>query len=77
MKQKQRYADEHALVFSNIDYMMITIRLMMKDYDHLAKCLVPISDSQMSLTLDERADLLRRKTKAFSKEEIKLKFKST
>lgn len=52
---------------------MITVRLLMKDYLTLAKCLVPIGD-QMDLTLEERAEMLRRHTRRFSEEEIREKF---
>jgi hypothetical protein len=73
LQQKQTYAREGALVFHNIDYIMITVRLIMKDYQHLARCLVPIGD-QISLTLDERAQMLQDRTRRFSEEEIKKKF---
>jgi hypothetical protein len=62
-------------VFANIDYMMLTVRLLMKDYVYLAKCLVPIGE-QVGLSMGERAEMLRRKTRAFSEEEIKAKFGS-
>jgi len=55
---------------------MITIKLMQKDYLHLAKCLVPIG-AQIDMTLEERAALLRRHTRKFSEEEIKQKFAKT
>ena len=73
LKQKHRYATEHALVFRNIDYIMLTIKLMQKDYVYLAKCLVPMGD-QIPLTLEERAALLSTKTKKFTKDDIKAKF---
>lgn len=73
MKQKDQYAREHALTFKNIDYIMITIRLVMKDYMHLAKCLVPMGD-QTGLTLEEKAEMLRTKTRAFTEEDIAVKF---
>lgn len=52
---------------------MITVRLLMKDYAHLARCLVPIG-AQIDLTLDERAEMLRRHTRRFGEEEIRVKF---
>ncbi len=52
---------------------MITIKLMQKDYMHLAKCLVPLGD-QNKLTLEERAEMLRRHTRAFTDEEVTRKF---
>ncbi|KAF2143551.1 uncharacterized protein K452DRAFT_246719 [Aplosporella prunicola CBS 121167] len=75
LKQKEQYAAEHALVFRNIDYIMITVRLMMKDYMHLAKCLVPIGD-QIGMTLEEKTAMLKTKTKRFSEEDIKRKFRN-
>ncbi|KAK1778964.1 hypothetical protein QBC45DRAFT_149130 [Copromyces sp. CBS 386.78] len=74
LKGKETYAAENALVFHNIDYMMVTVRLLKKDYMTLAKCLVPIGEFQMNMTLQERAAYLQRKTRRFSEEEIKAKF---
>jgi hypothetical protein len=54
---------------------MITFRLLTKDYNHLAKCLVPMGD-QIDLTMTERAAMLRSKTRQFSEDEIRAKFKS-
>ncbi|KAF2476684.1 uncharacterized protein BDR25DRAFT_339611 [Lindgomyces ingoldianus] len=68
--QKQQYSDEHALVFYNIDYLMITFNLITKNYMHLAKCLVPMGEAQMKLSMEERAEMLRSKTRRFSEEEI-------
>lgn len=73
LKQKDRYASEHALVFRNIDYLMITYRLIRKDYTHLAKCLVPIGD-QISMSIEERAAMLQSKTRRFTEAEIARKF---
>ncbi|KAL2812676.1 hypothetical protein BDW59DRAFT_155203 [Aspergillus cavernicola] len=73
LQQKDRYAAEHALVFRNIDYIMITVRLLRKDYHHLAKCLVPMGD-QVGMTLDEIAEMLQRKTRRFSEDEVRDKF---
>ncbi|KAL4788553.1 hypothetical protein BJX76DRAFT_315010 [Aspergillus varians] len=73
LQQKERYAEEHALIFRNIDYIMITVQLMRKNYKYLARCLVPIGD-QIGMTMDERADMLRTKTKKFSESDVKSKF---
>ncbi|PLB41615.1 uncharacterized protein BDW47DRAFT_99390 [Aspergillus candidus] len=73
LKQKDRYANEHALVFRNIDYIMITYKVLTKDYMHLAKCLVPMGD-QISMTMEERAAMLQTKTKRFGEKEIKACF---
>jgi hypothetical protein len=73
LKQKDRYASEHALVFRNIDYLMITYRLIRKDYMHLAKCLVPMGD-QISMSMEERAAMLQTKTRRFTEAEIARKF---
>ncbi|KAF1947321.1 hypothetical protein EJ02DRAFT_392542 [Clathrospora elynae] len=69
LAQKKQYSDEHALVFYNIDYFFLTINLLRKNYKHIAKCLVPMGD-QMKLTLDERVEMLKRKTRKFTEEEI-------
>ncbi|KAM5344110.1 hypothetical protein ACJ41O_012647 [Fusarium nematophilum] len=76
LKTKHIYASQQALVFHDIDYFMLTVRLLMKDYRRLAKCMVPIG-SQVSLTMDERMQLLRRHTRPFSEDEIANKFKKT
>lgn len=60
-------------MFYNIDYLMITFSLMTKNYQHLARCLVPMGD-QMKMTLEERAEMLRSKTKKFTEEEIAAKW---
>ena len=73
VKQKQTYAQEQALVFHNIDYVMITVKLLQKDYMHLARCMVPIGE-QINMSLEERAALLKRKTRKFTEEEIRRKF---
>ncbi|KKA27964.1 hypothetical protein TD95_001229 [Thielaviopsis punctulata] len=69
LKGKHVYASQHALVFHNIDYLMITARLMMKDYETLAKCMIPIGE-QIAMTLEERMALLKSHTKRFTEEEI-------
>lgn len=61
-------------MFHNIDFLMITFRLMRKDYEHLAKCLVPIGD-QINLTMEGRMALLKRLTQKFTEEEIAEKFR--
>jgi hypothetical protein len=73
LSQKKQYSDEHALVFYNIDYMFLTINLLRKNYDHIARCLVPMGD-QMKLTHEERVEMLRRKTRKFTEEEIAAKW---
>ena len=73
LQSKEIYGREHALVFHNIDYLMITVRLMMRDYEHLAKCLVPIGD-QIDMTMEQRVEMLKRHTQRFSEEEIQEKF---
>jgi hypothetical protein len=46
----------------------------MKDYDTLAKCLVPIGAKQIAMTHEERMAMLKSHTRAFSEEEIIEKF---
>ncbi|KNG44230.1 fatty acid desaturase [Stemphylium lycopersici] len=55
LSQKKQYSDEQAIVFYNIDYFFLTINLLRKNYEHIAKCLVPMGD-QMKLTLDEKGE---------------------
>lgn len=52
---------------------MITVRLLRKDYAYLAKCLVPIGE-QVGMSMDERAEMLRRKTRRFSEKDVRAKF---
>ncbi|KAI9925997.1 hypothetical protein MW887_004456 [Aspergillus wentii] len=66
VKQKERYAEERALVFRNIDYIFITVHLMRKDYPHLARCLIPMGD-QIGMTMKQREDMLRSWTRRFPK----------
>jgi len=56
---------------------MITVRLLMKDYERLARCLVPIGADQISMTMDERVAMLKRHTRRFTEEEIRQKFGKT
>jgi len=74
VQQKAEYTSQRALVFRNIDYIMVTVRLLRKDYAYLAKCLVPMGD-QIHLTMKEREAMLRTKTKKFTEEEIRKLFK--
>lgn len=74
IQQKYVYASESALVFRNIDYLMITVKLLQKDYKHLARCLVPIG-SQISMTIEEIATLLETKTCRLTDADIRERFK--
>lgn len=76
MKGKGLYADQHALVFHNIDYIMVTIRLLMRDYRTLAQCMVPIG-TQVDMTLEERMALLESHTRKFTEDEIRVKFRAS
>ena len=73
MKAKTEYVNGRALVFQNIDYLMMTYRILRKDYLYLADCLVPVGD-QIGMSKQEIADMLRTKTRKFSEEEIQEKF---
>lgn len=74
LKAKHTYAANGALVFHNIDYLMMTFSLLRKDYAHLAKCMVPIGERQIRMTMDERIAMLKRHTTPFTEEEIRAKF---
>ncbi|KAI9702410.1 MAG: hypothetical protein M1836_000889 [Candelina mexicana] len=73
LKSKNQYAENHALVFRDIDYLMMTVTLLRKDYEHLARCMVPIG-GQVALSMEERVNLLRGKTRAFTREDVRRKF---
>jgi hypothetical protein len=74
LKAKDKYSKEGALVFQNIDYLEITFRILTKNYEHLAKQLVPMGE-QIGMSQTELAEMLRTKTRKFSEEEISAKFK--
>jgi hypothetical protein len=57
LKAKHQYASQDAFVF-RIYYIMITYRLMRHDYDHLARCLMPIGD-QITMSHEEQVGMLR------------------
>ena len=73
MKAKKEYTKGRALVFQNIDYLMMTYRILRKDYLYLANCVIPIGD-QIGMSKQELADMLRTKTRKFSEKEIQAKF---
>ena len=73
LKAKQDYTNGRALVFQNIDYLMMTYRILRKDYLYLADCIVPIG-GQIRMSKQELADMLRTKTTRFSEEKIEEKF---
>lgn len=70
LKGRDRYAEERALVFRNVDYIFITVNLLRKNYLHLAKCLIPMGD-QVNMTMEERAEMLRGRTRRFSRSQVK------
>jgi len=74
LQSKEAYSSGRALVFHNIDYLMLTVRVLKKQYLYLAEnCLIPIGD-QTKMSKQELADMLRTKTKAFTEEDIRQKF---
>ncbi|KAL8810543.1 MAG: hypothetical protein Q9200_002489 [Gallowayella weberi] len=72
-KDKARYSAGRALVFHNIDYIMMTVTLLRKDYMHLASCFVPLGD-QIGMSQQEIANLLQTKTRRFSEEDVMRKY---
>ena len=74
LQSKTTYAGNGALVFTNIDYIMLTITLLRKDYMYLADRLVPIGD-QIGTSKVEIANMLKTKTRAFTEADIKKRFK--
>lgn len=55
---------------------MITVKVLMKDYEYLARRLVPV-DNPRALSIEERVTLLKQHTRQFTDDEIRLKFKSS
>lgn len=56
------YAKETAVVFEKIDFFMVWLFLMLGRYDWLAKCMVPLSNEQKSMTQEEKIALLKSRT---------------
>lgn len=73
LKKRHLYANEQALTFHGIDYVMMTIRLLMKDYKYLADRLAPMGE-QVSMSKAEIIQLLMKKTTRFSEERIEQVF---
>lgn len=73
IKAKARYAGEGALTFQDIDYIMLTVKVLSKDWDHLARCLVPMGD-QVAMSHQQKVDMLRSKVRRFTEEEIQAKY---
>ncbi|KAK0673556.1 hypothetical protein QBC41DRAFT_265784 [Cercophora samala] len=73
LQQKRDYIDQMALVFHNIDYLMITVKLLQKDYDHLARCWVPMGEDQM-VSVEGRVEMLKSMTQRFEEGKIRQLF---
>lgn len=73
LQSKEAYRNGKALVFTDIDYLMITVCLLSKNYAYLADRLVPIGD-QIGMSKVEIKDMLKTKTRKFSEEDIRKKF---
>ncbi|EME39470.1 hypothetical protein DOTSEDRAFT_75217 [Dothistroma septosporum NZE10] len=74
VKSKEAYRSGRALVFHDIDWFMMTVKLLSKDYLTLADHLVPMGD-QIGMSRTELADMLRRKTRKFTEADIQAKFR--
>jgi hypothetical protein len=46
---------------------------MRKDYDYLAKCLVPIGE-QINMSHEQKVEMLKSKTRRFTEDDIRRKF---
>ena len=75
LQSKKAYTEGRALIFYDIDYIMITLKLLQKDYMYLAGCLVPLGKEQASMSQRDVADMLRTKTRRFNEDDIRKKFK--
>ncbi|KAK9778586.1 putative Fatty acid desaturase domain-containing protein [Seiridium cardinale] len=74
LKSRHIYASQNALVFHNLDYIMLTVKLLTKDYKYLAERMVPIGEPQLAMTLEERMAHLKSRTQRFTEEDLKLKY---
>jgi hypothetical protein len=76
LQSKAKYTAGRALVFTNIDYLMLTVTLLRKDYARLARCFVPIGEAQIELARTPGAveSMLRSKTRKFSEADLRRKF---
>lgn len=74
IQQKKTYAEGKALVFRDIDFLMMTFRLLRKDYEYLAEHLVPIGE-QIGMSKAQLAAMLRTKTRRLTEEDIERKFR--
>ena len=61
-------------MFYDIDYLMVTFKLLQKDYNYLAQRLVPIGD-QIGMSRNEVVDMLKTKTRRFTEDDIRKKFR--
>ncbi|KAK5110078.1 hypothetical protein LTR62_006323 [Meristemomyces frigidus] len=75
LAQKSAYSNGRALVFHDMDYIMLTIRLLSKDYTYIARRFVPINEEQARMNVAEVEQMLKTKTRKFSEQEIRGKFK--
>jgi fatty acid desaturase len=69
LKQRKEYEDEQAVVFKDLDYPDVWIRLMMGNYQSLANYWVHVGDGPRPSD-EEIIELLKSKTKRFTKEEV-------
>lgn len=74
IRSKEAYRSGRALVFHDLDWFMMTVKLLLKDYDYLVDRLVPIGD-QIGMSHEEKADMLRSKTRKFTEADIQAKFR--
>jgi Fatty acid desaturase len=58
--QRERYAQENAIVFEGLDFFMVWLFLMMKRYDWLAKRMIDLGETR---TVEQRIALLRERTR--------------
>lgn len=72
--RRHEYSAQSALTFYDIDYLMITVRLLMRDYGYLADRLVPMGEEQSGMSKEETMKLLKRKTKRFTEDDIQRLF---
>ncbi|KAJ3394480.1 hypothetical protein HDU92_006865 [Lobulomyces angularis] len=75
VEQKQKYHDKGTIIFNNLDFHLVWVALMLKDYKTLSKSYVNLNSAGLEIEKSEEdlikiENLLRRRTKRFTQQEI-------
>lgn len=70
LQKKRLYSKNSALLLHGLDWPMLCFRLFTKDYETLARHMVPVGDEQMAMSLEERKAWMQSLVQPFSIGEI-------